>query len=121
MVVLLHGAVILALWLVPWPGSASLARVALLALTLRECLCSLRRTQSWQGALMLHEGHEFYWRQRQWCMASPPWLTRQAIRLSLRDSKGRRARLWLFADGMDNSEWRLLRQQLLNKKELRDE
>nr|WP_244633686.1 protein YgfX [Erwinia persicina] len=118
---MLHGGVMLVLLLVPWPASASLAKVALLLLTLRECLRSRRRTRRWQGLFVLLSGQRVQWQQAQWQLVSPPWMTRQAVRLSLRDSQGRHKRLWLFADGMDNSEWRLLRQQLLSKKEWRDE
>ncbi|MCS3609234.1 protein YgfX [Erwinia rhapontici] len=90
----LHGTLILALLLAPWPDSVSLPRILLLLLVLLEC---------------------------QWRMTSRPWLTQRAIRLTLQNTAGRRERLWLFADGMDSSEWRLLRQHLLNEKEPRDE
>nr|WP_244634668.1 protein YgfX [Erwinia persicina] len=118
---LLHGGVMLLLLLAPWPPEASLVKVALLLLTGGECLRSCRRTRRWQGLFVLLNGRRVQWHQAQWQMVSPPWMTRHAVRLSLRDSQGRHERLWLFADGMDNSEWRLLRQQLLSKKEWRDE
>lgn len=118
---LLHSAVILALLLAPWPPGASLPRALLLLLVAGECLRSQRRIRRCRGSITLRAGRLIGWRQRQWGIVSRPWLTRQALRLSLQDTTGQRERLWLFADGMENSEWRLLRQQLLNEKEPRDE
>ncbi|MCT2386144.1 protein YgfX [Erwinia pyrifoliae] len=114
---LLHGAVMLALLLPAWPASAGLVRMLLLVLVLLECIRSRRRIRRRQGDVALLGGHALRWRQREWRILSRPWLTRQAILLSLRDAKGERERLWLFADGMADSHWRRLRMQLLNNKE----
>jgi len=120
---LLHGAVILALLLalravsfgytLPWAG--------LLVLVVLECLRSQRRIVRREGDLALLPGHIVRWRQQQWQMPIPPWITRQAILLSLHNHAGQRERLWLFADGMESADWRLLRQQLLMNKERADE
>lgn len=117
----LHGALILALLLAPWPDSASLPRILLLLLVLLECQRSRHRIRYCQGEITLHKGRVVGWGPCQWHMTSRPWLTQLAIRLTLQNKTGRRERLWLFADGMDSSEWRLLRQCLLNEKEPRDE
>ncbi|WP_168385852.1 protein YgfX [Erwinia amylovora] len=113
---LLHGAVMLALLLPTWPASSGLVRMLLLVLVLFECIRSRRRIGRRQGDIALLEGHELRWRQREWCIISRPWLTGQAILLLLQDTHGQRERLWLFADGMENRNWRQLRLQLLNSK-----
>ncbi|QGU86408.1 protein YgfX [Erwinia sorbitola] len=118
---LLHSAVMLALLLAPWPDSAALPRAILMLLVLIECLRGQQRLLRCRGDFILREGRVLIWQQRQWRMTSRPWLSRLAMCLSLQETSGCRQRLWLFADGMENSEWRLLRQQLLNEKELRDE
>ncbi|MFK8259477.1 protein YgfX [Erwinia sp. AnSW2-5] len=117
----LHGALILALLLAPWPESASLSRILLLLLVLLECLRSRHRIQRCRGEITLCKGRVMGWKQSHWRITSRPWLTQLAIRLTLQNATGRRERLWLFADGMESSEWRLLRQHLLNEKEPRDE
>lgn len=113
---LLHGAVILALLVVIWPTSATLVRTLLLASVLLDCVRSLRRIRRRRGDIALLSGLVIRWRQRLWVIRSRPWLTRQAILLLLQDDKGERERLWLFADGMGSSSWRLLRLQLLNNR-----
>ncbi|WP_042959116.1 protein YgfX [Erwinia tasmaniensis] len=118
---LLHGMVMLALLLASWPVSATPVRMLLLALVLLDCLRSLRRIRRRQGNIALLGGRALRWRQREWRILSRPWLTRQAILLSLRDAKGERERLWLFADGMENSSWRCLRMQLLIDREADNE
>jgi len=117
----LHGALALALLLAPWPDSASLPRIVLLLLVLLECLRSQHRIRRCRGEITLRKGRVMGWEQSQWRITSPPWLTQLAIRLTLQNATSRRERLWLFADGMESSEWRLLRQHLLNEKEPRDE
>lgn len=117
----LHGALILALLQAPWPESASLPRIVLLLLVLLECLRSRYRIRRCRGEITLHKGRVMGWEQSKWRMTSRPWLTQLAIRLTLQNTTGRRKRLWLFADGMESSEWRLLRYHLLNEKEPRDE
>ena len=120
---LLHGAVILALLLAPWPASYgyTLLWASLLVLVVLESVRSQRRILNRGGDLALLPGDIWRWRQQPWQMPVPPWITRQAILLSLRNNAGQRERLWLFADGMEKSEWRLLRQQLLMNKEQADE
>lgn len=117
----LHGTLILALLLAPWPDSASLPRILLLLLVLLECQRSRHRIRHCRGEITLYKGRVIGWAQCQWRMTSRPWLTQRAIRLTLQNKAGCRERLWLFADGMGSSEWRLLRQHLLNEKEPRDE
>ncbi|ADP11484.1 Uncharacterized protein ygfX [Erwinia sp. Ejp617] len=114
---LLHGAVMLALLLPAWPASSGLVRMLSLVLVLLECIRSRRRIRRRRGDVALLTGSVVRWRQRQWQILSRPWLTRQAILLSLHDAKGKRERLWLFADSMEDSDWRRLRMQLLNNKE----
>lgn len=116
---LLHGAVILALLLAPWPARFGyiLLWAGLLILVALECLRSQRRIVKREGDLALLPGHIVRWCQQQWQMPIPPWVTRQAILLSLHHHAGQRERLWLFADGMESAEWRLLRQQLLMNKQ----
>lgn len=114
---ILHGVVMLALLFASWPASAIPVRMLLLALVLLDCLRSLRRIHRRQGDIALLGGHALRWRQREWRIISRPWLTRHAILLSLRDAKGAREQLWLFADGMESSSWRCLRLQLLIDKE----
>lgn len=118
---MMHGGLMLALLLAPWPDSASLPRIVLLLLVLLEYLRSRYRIRRCQGEITLRQGPVVCWEQCQWHMASRPWLTQRAILLPLQSPTGRRQRLWLFADGMENGEWRLLRNQLLNEKEPRDE
>ncbi len=118
---MLHGSLALAMLLVPWPDSASLPRILLLLLVLLECLRSQHRIRRCRGEITLRKGRVVGWEQCHWRMTSRPWLTQLAIRLSLQNTTGRRERLWLFADGMESSEWRLLRLHLLNEKEPRDE
>lgn len=110
---LLHGAVMLALLLAPWSGADALIFPVLLMLVAVECARSRLRIVRRKGHFILHSGGTVSWQQRQWLILSPPWLSQQAILLSLRDERGQRETLWLFADAMLNREWRLLRQQLL--------
>ena len=120
---MLHGTVILALLLAAWSASCgyTLLWAGLTVLVVLECLRSQRRIVRREGDLALLPGHIVRWRQQQWQMPIPPWITRQAILLSLRNHAGQRERLWLFADAMESAEWRLLRQQLLMNKERADE
>ncbi|MFG1173479.1 protein YgfX [Erwiniaceae bacterium CAU 1747] len=114
---LLHGAVILLLLLIPWPGSYTLVWIGLLTLVLMESIRSQRRILSRVGPIELLSSKQFQWRQQQWFLASKPWIGRWAILLPLRTKEGKREWLWLGADSMENAEWRLLRQQLLMLKE----
>lgn len=109
---MLHGILVLALLLIRWPESGALAKIVLLLLVWLEC----RR-----GDITLREGGVIGWQQHPWYITARPWLTPLAVCLSLRDARGRHKQLWLFADGMEPGQWRLLRQQLLNEKEIRDE
>lgn len=114
---LLHGAVILMLLLLPWPGSWNLVWVILLALAVLESVRSQRRILFRRGPIELMTGGQFRWQQQRWMLASRPWISRWMIGLSLRAADGKREKLWLFADSMDRAEWRLLRQQLFMLKD----
>lgn len=111
----LHGTVILALLLASWPASVgfTLLWAILLPLVLGECWRSQQRIAQCDGDLVLLAGHTVRWRQQHWQMPAPPWISRRAILLPLRNEAGQRERLWLFADAMASRDWRLLRQQLL--------
>lgn len=110
---LLHGLVILALLLAPWPASFTIVWVTLLTLVVFECVRSQRRIRSREGDISLLENKQLQWRQKRWQICGRPWMTRQAILLALRTPAGEKEKLWLLRDSMDEEEWRHLRQQLL--------
>ncbi|MEJ4045446.1 protein YgfX [Erwinia sp. SLM-02] len=110
---LIHGAIILLLLLIPWPGSYTLFWIVLLTLVLMESIRSQRRILSRAGPIELLSSGQFRWRQRRWFLVSKPWIGRWAILLPLRSVDGKREWLWLGSDSMENAEWRLLRQHLL--------
>lgn len=111
---LLHGVAILALLLAPWPASYTVVWMLLVTLAVFECVRSQRRIRSREGDIALLEGRQIQWRQQQWQIHRRPWMTRQAILLTLRSAKGVQEKLWLLSDSMSEEEWRQLRQQLLN-------
>lgn len=111
---LLHGVVILALLLAPWPASYTLVWMLLLTLVVLECVRSQRRIRSREGDIALLEGRQMEWRQKRWRIQGRPWMTRQAILLTLRSAKGEREKLWLLRDSVSEEAWRQLRRQLLN-------
>ncbi len=114
---LIHGAIILLLLLIPWPGSYTLVWIVLLTLVLMESIRSQRRILSRIGTIELLSSRQFHWRRQRWSLVAKPWIGRWAILLSLRSAEGKREWLWLGIDSMENAEWRLLRQQLLMLKE----
>ncbi len=111
---LLHGVVILALLLAPWPASYTVVWMLLVTLAVFECVRSQRRIRSREGDIALLEGRQMQWRRQQWQIHGRPWITRQAMLLTLRSAKGAQEKLWLLNDSMSEDEWRQLRQQLLN-------
>ncbi len=111
---LLHGVVILALLLAPWPASYTVVWMLLLTLAVFECVRSQRRIRSRQGDIALLEGRQMQWRQQQWLIHGRPWIIRRGILLTLRSAKGSQEKLWLLSDSMSEDEWRQLRQLLLN-------
>ena len=111
---LLHGVVILALLLAPWPASYTVVWMLLVTLAVFECLRSQRRIRSREGGIALLDGRQMQWRQQRWKIHGRPWIARQAIFLTLRTAKGVQETLWLLSDSMSEDEWRQLRQQLLN-------
>ncbi|WP_428945225.1 protein YgfX [Pantoea sp. FN060301] len=111
---LLHGAVMLALLLAPWPASYTPVWMLLLTLVVFECLRSQRRIRSREGILRLVAPRELEWRQSRWRLCGRPLMTRQAILLALRSPQGEKEKLWLMRDSMDEEAWRQLRQQLLS-------
>ncbi|KAB8305322.1 hypothetical protein EH228_19820 [Erwinia endophytica] len=111
---LLHGVVILLLLLAPWPDSYTVVWMLLLTLVVFECVRSQRRIRSREGDIALLEERQLQWRQTRWQICGQPWMTRQAILLTLRSPKGEHEKLWLLRDSMDEDEWRQLRQQLLS-------
>lgn len=114
---LIHGAIILLLLLIPWPGSYTLVWIVLLTLVLMESIRSQRRILSRIGIIELLSSRQLHWRRQRWSLVAKPWIGRWAILLSLRSVEGKREWLWLGIDSMENAEWRLLRQQLLMLKE----
>lgn len=110
---LLHGVAILALLLAPWPASYTLVWMLLLTLVVFECVRSQRRIRSREGDIALLEGGQVQWRQKRWHITGRPWMTRQAMLLTLRTPSGDREKLWLLRDSMDEEAWRQLRQLLL--------
>ncbi|MCX8956919.1 protein YgfX [Erwinia psidii] len=110
---LLHGMVILILLLAPWPASYTVVWMLLLTLVVLECVRSQRRIGSREGEIALFEGRQLQWRQRRWQISGRPWITRQAILLTLRSANGEREKLWLLCDSMSGEAWRSLRKQLL--------
>lgn len=114
---LIHGAIILLLLLIPWPGSYTLVWIVLLTLVLMESIRSQRRILSRIGTIELLSSRQLHWRRQRWSLVAKPWIGRWAILLSLRSAEGKREWLWLGIDSMENAEWRLLRQQLLMLKE----
>ncbi|QUG74468.1 hypothetical protein GKQ23_05365 [Erwinia sp. E602] len=110
---LLHGAVLMSLLLAHWPASVTPWWGVLLALTLLESVRSQRRIRRRTGYLSWSLGRQLRWREQRWHLQRPPWLTPWAILLTLRNARGKRERLWLFADAMPPAAWRLLRQRLL--------
>ncbi|MFG6075155.1 protein YgfX [Erwinia sp. OPT-41] len=109
----LHGVVVIALLLAPWPASLTVVWMLLLTLVVLECVRSQRRIRSREGDIALLADHQLQWRQKHWRISGRPWMTRRAILLALRSAKGEREKLWLLRDSMNESEWRQLRQQLL--------
>ncbi|MDN4628287.1 MULTISPECIES: protein YgfX [Erwinia] len=109
----LHGVVVIALLLAPWPASLTVVWMLLLTLVVLECVRSQRRIRSREGDIALLADHQLQWRQKHWRICGRPWMTRRAILLALRSAKGEREKLWLLRDSMNESEWRQLRQQLL--------
>lgn len=110
---MLHGVVILALLLAPWPASFTLVWMLLLTLVVFECVRSQRRIRSREGVISLLEHQQMQWRQKRWQICGSPWMTRQAIFLKLSSAKGEKEKLWLCRDSMDEDDWRALRQHLL--------
>lgn len=110
---LLHGAALLPLLLAPWPAALAPWWGGLLVLTLLESLRSQRRIRCRTGCLSWSLGRQLRWREQRWHLQAAPWLTPWAILLTLRNARGQRERLWLFADAMPPAAWRLLRQRLL--------
>lgn len=109
----LHGVVVIALLLAPWPASLTVVWMLLLTLVVLECVRSQRRIRSREGDIALLADRQLQWRQKHWRICGRPWMTRRAILLALRSAKGEREKLWLLRDSMNESEWRQLRQQLL--------
>lgn len=114
---LLHGAVMLALLLAPWPASYTPVWMLLLTLIVFECLRSQRRIRSREGLLRQVDQRDFEWRQMRWRLRGRPLMTRQAMLLTLRSPQGMKEKLWLMRDSMDEEAWRQLRQQLLSLSE----
>lgn len=110
---LLHGLVILALLLAPWPASYTPVWMLLLTLVVFESVRSQRRIRGREGAIALLENSEMAWRQKRWQIVGRPWITQQAIFMALRTANGEKEKLWLLRDSMDEEAWRQLRQQLL--------
>lgn len=110
---LIHGAVILLLLLIPWHGSYTLVWIVLLTLVLLESIRSQRRILSRAGSIELLSSRQVHWRRQKWYLVAKPWIGRWVILLPLRSSEGKREWLWLGIDSMENAEWRLLRQHLL--------
>ncbi|OON39532.1 hypothetical protein BTJ39_12815 [Izhakiella australiensis] len=110
----LHGIVMLALLLAPWPTNYTLVWVVLLILVVLESIRSQRRISSREGAIALLPGRQLHWRNRQWSIVRRPWIGQQAILLTLRGVSGGRENLWLMRDSMSTRDWRRLRLQLLN-------
>lgn len=110
---LLHGVVILALLLAPWPASYTPVWMLLLTLVVFEAVRSQRRIRGREGDIALMENREIAWRQQRWAICGRPWMTRQAIYIALCSAKGEKEKLWLLRDSMDEAAWRQLRQQLL--------
>lgn len=117
---LIHGAIILLLLLIPCPGSYTLVWIVLLTLVLMESIRSQRRILSRAGSIELLSSRQIHWRRQPWLLVSKPWISRWAIMLPLRSAEGKREWLWLRSDSMDNTEWRLLRQHLLMPKQTDD-
>lgn len=109
---LLHGAVMLALLLAPWPSHFTLVWLILLMLVVLEAIGSQRRIRSRTGAVVLLSEQELRWRGRQWRIVRRPWMGQQSIFLSLRAETGSRERLWLMRDSVPEGDWRQLCQQL---------
>ncbi|AXF76801.1 protein YgfX [Erwinia tracheiphila] len=110
---LLHGVAILIVLLAPWPASYTVVWMSLLTLTIFECVRSQRRIGNREGEIALFEGRQVQWRQKRWQIRGRPWITRQAILMTLRSATGEREKLWLFSDSMSAEDWRSLRKQLL--------
>lgn len=110
---LLHGVVVVALLLAPWPARLTVVWMLLLTLVVFECLRSQRRIRSREGDIALLDDGQLQWRQTYWRIGGRPWMTQWAILLTLRSATGEREKLWLLRDSMNEAEWRQLRQQLL--------
>lgn len=107
---LLHGLVALALLLTTWQAGLT---AFCLPLVVFECRRSQRRIRQREGEIALLTDGQLQWRQKDWCLCGRPWMTQQAMLLSLRSANSEREKLWLLRDSMDEAEWRQLRQQLM--------
>lgn len=112
---LLHGVVILLLLLAPWPPTYTVVWIVLLTLVVLESVRSQRRIRRREGAIALLTERRLRWRHKEWMITRRPWRIGSALLLTLRDNSGKRERLWLLRDSMDEASWRQLRRCLLSK------
>lgn len=112
-----HGLLLLLILLAPWPEGYAVLWLSLVTLVVFDFIRSQRNIKSRQGELVLQDNERLEWQQQHWQIVRRPWMLKNGILLSLRQSGGKKQqRLWLASDNMDKNEWRHLRQLLLESK-----
>ena len=104
---LLHAGVIGLLLVFP-PADGGLSGV-LIALVALECRRSLRRIRRHVGMIAQKNSEDWQWQGHGWLLARRPLQVPQGVLLTLQDRRGKRERLWLMHDSMDEADWRALR------------
>jgi toxin CptA len=120
----IHGGIMLAILLAPWPAGYWPVWMTLLLVVIFECIRSQRRITSRHGVISLLDNNRLIWQHEEWVIKKPVWMIDSGILLSLHREKRKgglrqamrrsRRKLWLASDSMSQEEWRRLRQLLLN-------
>lgn len=121
-----HGILILAILLTPWPSDDWMIWLALLIIVVSQAIRSQRRISARHGEISLLEQDRLLWRKQEWKIKQPVWMIDSGILLTLRREhaprgwlhaiRGRKHKLWLASDSMSEEEWRRIRQLLLTGK-----
>ncbi|CAM3822674.1 hypothetical protein BS639_14050 [Rouxiella silvae] len=121
-----HGILILAILLTPWPPEDWVIWLVLLVIVVSQAIRSQRRISARHGEISLLAQDRLLWRKQEWKIKQPVWMIDSGILLSLKREhtprgwfkalRGKKNKLWLASDSMSQEEWRHLRQVLLTGK-----
>ncbi len=93
--------------------------IILLTLVVFECLRSQKRIAATQGEISLLDSNQIYWHKQTYRIFKQPVLLKNGVFLRIEETKGhkpKRTRIWVAVDSMEQTNWRSLRQLLLQWK-----